>query len=187
MREVTKRDINIIYEEDGLVYGDADGRFYLISGERSFYLSNYPLEPILYIKSPDGTMTTIHQAFSVDELTEAARTNRPLRMITGDEYDIRGVFKLILKAIDSGLDSVDINYAEGLCFMDYLEANGAVSAGTAVNLVKAGMQNPNVMNVFIHSKKVGCTPDGLYYLRRPGTVETDKVAEATDGSMKVFL
>jgi hypothetical protein len=103
----------------------------------------------------------------VDELRLAAQTNGSITMITGDEYDVPGVCNLLIKAIDLPLTEVDIHYVEEHCFAYYLKAHGAVSPETAVDLAGAGMINPNVMNTFLHSKKVGRTADGAFYLCRP--------------------
>ena len=162
---MTKESLNVIYQEGDLFLGDADGRTYLLDGGRSFWLSDHPYEPCLYIKSSDGTMMTIHHAFTVGELHRAAQGGGSIRMITGNEHDIRGVCQLLLKTVELGRDDVDIGYVEGCIFMDCLKQQGADSPETAVDPAAAGIRNPKMMNPFLHSKKVSCTADGRFYLR----------------------
>lgn len=162
---VTRESLNVIYQESDLFLGDADGRTYLIDGERSFWLSDHPYEPCLYVKSFDGTMLTIHHAFTVDELQRAVQDGSPVRMITGNEYDIHGICRLLLKAVELCRDDVDIGYVEGHVFMDFLKQQAAVSPETAVDPAAAGIRNPRMMNPFLHSKKISCTADGRFYLR----------------------
>ena len=162
---VTRESLNVIFQEEDLCLGDADGRTYLVDGARSFWLSDHPYEPCLYVKSSDGAMMTIHHAFTVEELRRAAKEDGSIRMITGNEYDIHGVCRLLLKALELGRDDVDIGYVEGSVFLDHLKQQGAVSPETAIDPAAAGIQNPKMMNPFLHSKKVACTADGLFYLR----------------------
>ena len=49
--------------------------------------------------------------------------------------------------------------------MDILAERGAVSPETAADLQDAGMSNPRMMNPLVHSKKVGETAEGRFYLR----------------------
>lgn len=159
--------IKTIYQEGGTLLGEADGKHWLVMDEKTFRLSDYLYEPCLYIKDPDGRMVTIHHSFTVSELCNAAQTNSSVMMISGNEYDIRGMLMLIRKAVELSRESVDISYVEGHCFMDYMKAYGALSPETAVDLAGAGLKNPNAMNTFIHSGKVGRTKGDLFYLKDP--------------------
>ena len=163
---MAKQHLRTIYQEDGCLLGVSDGKCYLVLGDITFRLDSNIYEPCLYIKGSDGTMVTLHHAFTVDTLCHAAETNGKIMMVTGNEYDIRGIITLIRKAIDLSKDSVDIGYVEGHCFMDYMVKHGALSPETAVDLADAGMKNSSLY-AFIHSKKIGQTSDGLFYLIRP--------------------
>lgn len=160
--------MNLLFQDGGLLLGEADGRVYFVDGGKSYWLSDYPGEPCLYVKGPDGVLMTVHQSFTVDQLCRAARRGGTMTMITGDEYDIRGVLMLLKKAVGLGMDSVDISYVEGRCFMDFLEERGAASPETAADLAGAGLKNPNAMNPFLHAGKVARTADGRFYLKKPG-------------------
>ena len=164
---IKREALEAIYQEGDLLLGEAEGKMYLYRGRDAYWLSDYPFEPCLYVKAFDGAMTVIHHAFTVEDLRRAARTDGAITMITGDEYDVRGICRLLLKAIDLPLAKVDIHYVEEHCFADYLKAHGAISSETAVDLASAGMKNPNVMNTFLHSKKVGRRADGAFYLLGP--------------------
>lgn len=155
------------YQIDDIALWEDDGRFYMRMDDNVYRLSDHPYEPCLYIRLSDGKWVTIHNSFTVEELCRAMQTDGSIRMITGDEYTVRGVFELIRKAIGLSMESVDISYVEGRCFMDLLKEHGAVSPETAINLTDAGLKNPNVMNPFIHSKKVARTEEGSFYLSDP--------------------
>ena len=171
---MTRESLNVIFQEGDLCLGEAAGRTYLVDGERSVLLSDHPYEPCLYVKSSDGAMMTVHHAFTVEELRRTAQEGRSIRMITGNEYDIRGVCRLLLKALELGRDDVDIGYVEGSVFLDHLKLQGAVSPETAVDPADAGIQNPKMMNPFLHSKKVSCTTEGRFYLRRSTAKSEDE-------------
>lgn len=153
-----------IYRGNGILLGETDGKYYLVAEENTYRLSDHIYEPCLYIKGSDRTMVTIHHAFTVDELCRTAQTGSSISMITGNDYNIDGVLKLICKAIALNRESVDLSYVEGHCFMDYMREHGAVSPETAVDPADAGMKNAPMYS-FIHSKKVARTSDGLFYLR----------------------
>ena len=55
---VTRESLNIIFQEGDFCLGEAAGRTYLVDGTRSFWFSDHPYEPCLYVKSSDGAMMT---------------------------------------------------------------------------------------------------------------------------------
>ena len=156
--------MKIIYRQEDLLLGLSGEKYYLCIGERLYWLSSDPHEASLYIKGPDRFYITIRHAFTLDELCRAAQTNGSIGMVTGNEYDMRGICMLLRKALDLSKESVDVGYLEGCCFMDYLEECGATSEETAVPLNDSGINNPNVMNPFLHSKKVKRTNDTRFYI-----------------------
>ena len=164
MRTVTEEQLTVVYREAGLILGEADGKIRLLLGERSFRLDDYPFEPCLYLKAGDGRVLTVHNSFTVAELLRAAKEGGRIRMITGNEYGIAGLMRLLQKAAELGREELDIGYVEGCVFMDVLAGCGAVSPETAADLKAAGMNNPRMMRPLVHSKKVGETADGRFYL-----------------------
>ena len=149
------------------IYQDGDlrlGQDCLSFGERSYQLSDYPYEPYLSIRDEKGFTVIIHNSFTLEDLYRTAKENGSLRMITGNEYDMRGICALVRKALALSKESVDIGYLEGLCFIDFLDKNGAVSRETAIDPSSYGIKNPKVMNPFLHSKKVCRTVEGKFYL-----------------------
>ena len=153
-----------LYKDKDLVFFKDNEEYYLINGNDSYTVSDHLYEPYLFIKSEDRCIT-IHNSFTVRQLCDAIDSNGSIMMITGHKYDVSGIFKLILKAIELSRESVDIGFVEGHCFIEYMKQHKAVSKESAVNLSEAGIINPNVMNPFVHSKIVGRTDDGLFYLR----------------------
>jgi hypothetical protein len=103
-------------------------------------------------------------------------------MITGNEYDMGGICKLLRKAIELGRKAVYIHYVEGCCFMDYMKECGAIVPETAIDLTDAGMKNPRMMNTFIHSKHVGVTEDGLFWLIKEVPTIPEIAYEIEDGT-----
>ncbi|MBQ7534796.1 MAG: hypothetical protein IJT43_04165 [Stomatobaculum sp.] len=155
----------IIYQDNDLLLTETEEGLYLIKGEASYGVTDYPFEPCIYLRAADGSVKTLHNSFSAEELCRAAKEKGSIRMISGNEYDIRGVFRLILKAVGLPGVSFDISYLEGQCLLDYMEERGALSPETAVDLADAGISNPNLMHTFIHAKKAARTENGLFYLR----------------------
>ena len=162
--EMKRESLETIYQDGDLLLGKYEGQYYLFKGEQPYLLAGHPYEPCLYIKAAQGILITVHNSFTLDELCRAAETNGTIKMITGDEYDMQGICMLLRKALTLSKESVDIGYLEGRCFMDYLEECGATSEESAVPLTDSGIDNPNVMNPFLHSKKVKRTNDARYYL-----------------------
>lgn len=167
VRDITDiESMRIIYRDGDLLLVQSGEKYFLCTGERSYRLSSYLYDHCLYIKGPDGFYITIRHAFTLDELCRAAQTNGSMEMITGDEYDMKGICMLLRKALTLSMESVDIGYLEAVCFMDYLEECGAVSEETAVPLTDRGLKNPNVMNFLQHAKKVNRTNDARYYIAK---------------------
>ena len=169
----------IFYRDGNVAFGETDGKYYLTVGEKSYWLSDYPFVPDLYIKGPEGLMTMIHNSFTVAQLRSVATEGGTMTMVTGDTYDTKGIIRLLLKAIEIGMDSVDIGYLEARIFVDYMEEKGAVSPETAVDPEDVGIFNPNVMNSFLHSKKVDRTDKALFYLRDPNKESEAGTGEGT--------
>ena len=161
-----RESLETIYQDGDLLLGKHEGQYYLFKGEQPYLLAGHPYEPCLYIKAAQGILITVHNSFTLDELYRAAKTNGTIRMITGDEYDMQGICMLLCKALTLSKESVDVGYLEGCCFMDYLEECQATSEETAVPLTNSGIDNPNVMNPFLHSKKVQRTNDARYYIAK---------------------
>jgi len=154
----------ILYRDGDLLLEQSGEKIFLTLGEQSYQITDYPYEPYLCIKTGHGFFVIIHNAFSLQELCLAAQENGSIKMITGDEYDMRGICMLLRKALALSMESVDISYLEECCFTDYLKECGAVSEERAVSLSDWEMKNPNVMNSFLHAKKVKRTNDARYYI-----------------------
>ncbi len=183
MKLIMKEELSVFYQEQELILGEKEGRLYLLSGGESFLLTDYPFEPCLYMKSFDGKLTTIRHAFTADELRHLAAAGGTMCLISGNEYDLRGICMLLRKAAELSMDSVDSSYLEGRCFIDYLQYHGARSPETAISPANAGIQNANVMNPLLHSKKVSRTSDGLFYLGKPSP-EADKYSRVISNQVR---
>jgi len=186
MDEMKKESMETIYQDGDLLIGKYEEQYYLFKGEQSCRLSDHLYEPCLYIKAGQGIFITIHHAFTLDELCRTAKANGTIKMITGDEYNMQGICMLLRKALMLSKESVDIGYLEGCCFMDYLEECGATSEETAVPLTDRGIDNPNVMNPFLHSKKVNRTNDARFYIGKPHEKSNSDMPEDTGRFLRVI-
>ena len=156
-----------LYRDGGVFLADDGGSLCLGGGCMRFRLSSHPYEPCTYIHRPDGSVCIVHNAFNISELYESAQSGKPIRLATGHEYDPGGLCRLLLFAAGLGEDSFDITWLEGRYFIGMLDKSEAISQDTAVDLTEFGLVNRNIMNMFIHAKRIGMTADGRYYIRRP--------------------
>ena len=161
-----KEPLNIIYQEDCLTFGELEGTYYLVTDEGTCRLSDLIREPGLYIELTGAKMITMHNAFTVKDMCDAARENKTITLVSGNDYNIEGLIKLIRKAIVLAMDNVDASYVEGQCFMDFMKEKGADSPETAVSLEDAGLKS-SMLYPLIHSRKIKETSEGKYYLRDP--------------------
>ncbi|MBQ6575164.1 MAG: hypothetical protein IJL90_03555 [Lachnospiraceae bacterium] len=161
-----------LYEDGEYLLVRSDGDAFLCIGDNSYKLSDHPYEPCLYIRIAHGTWVTLHNSFTVKTICETALSNGTVTTVSGHAYDMPGILRLLRKTIEISQASVDITYVEALCFMDILEEHGAISEETAIDLRTFGMQNPNVMNTLLHSKKAAVTNDARYYIPGPGCAES---------------
>ena len=141
----------ILYRDDDFLLKQSEGKIFF--QDQSYELLDYAFEPYLCIRIEGGSFITIHNSFSLKTLCQAAETNGSITMISGDEYDMMGICMLLRKALTLAMDSVDLTYLEECCFLDHLKECGACSEETAVLPADWGIDNPNVMNSFLHSKK----------------------------------
>ena len=155
---------NIIYQDDGCVFGKEEETYVFFFNGNTYHLESIVYEPCLCIEASDRTSITIHNAFTIDELLNAIRDNGSIHMISGNDYDVPGVFTLIRKAIEMNRKDVDLSYVEEYRFFEYLKERGAVSLEAAVSPAEFGLKNCR-MNSFIHSNKVERTGDGRFYLK----------------------
>ena len=99
-------------------------------------------------------------------------------MISGNDYDVPGVFALIRKAIELERTDIDLSVVEQYRFLDFLKERGANSLETALSPADFGLKNCK-MTSFIHSKKVEWTVDGRFYIENEEDA-SPKVAKAPD-------
>lgn len=156
------------YQDEEYILEKRGEKVFLIRGTDEYEISNGGREPDLYIRTPDRKWWMVHNAFTAGELCRVAWMKDTCRMVTGQSYDIRGLIKLIMKAVELKMDQMDIGYVESRCFMDILAQQKAFSEETAFDLYSVGMENPNVMGNLIHAKKVMNTTSGKHYLLKAG-------------------
>ena len=158
--------ITPLYQEKTVLLADADGKLYFREGEKAYLLSSHPAEPCLFIHLKDGTCIAIHNSFTTSEIYTAAQNHGIIHMVTGNDYDIKGVCRLLREAVRLAREWIDIHYLEGCCFIEQLKEQGAVSPETAADLGALGLKNHKIMGTFIRLKRVGRTDNGMYYVPR---------------------
>ena len=154
----------IIYQDEEFSFAENNGDLYFVFENRSYSFSSHPYEPCLYIHKPDERTITIHNSFETDTIYNAIRNNEEITMISGHRYSINGLCHLLKLACEIDEDFFDITYLEGRMFIDILKRNNACSSETAFDLEPYGLKNHNIMNRFIHSKRIVRNTDGTYYL-----------------------
>ena len=119
--------IEILYQTEDvcLIYKDQD--LVLVVDDKAYQLSSHPYEPCLYIKFDNKIITIIHNSFDVLEIIQLAKENGVMRAITGEEYDIKRICKLLVYAVNNNIFESDIGYLEKRLAKDGLIKCGANS------------------------------------------------------------
>ena len=160
---------NTLYREEGLALTEEDGELVLHAGEKSCRLSCQPYEPCTYLYRGDSLSAVVHNAFTLEEIRALAEQGGTVRAVTGSEYDVGRLCRLLAFAAENCPDC-DIGYAEGAVALEGLKALGALSPETAVSPSAVGVQR--ISDAFSHSKRrkerVLYTPEGKVYVRIKG-------------------
>ncbi|MBR0461614.1 MAG: hypothetical protein IJJ00_02720 [Erysipelotrichaceae bacterium] len=160
------RKITVLFHDEDVLFADLDGDLYLIDFCIPYRISSRHYEPCTYIHRPDGTTATIHNAFDISEFYELAESGGTLTSQCGHEYDLKGICRLLMFAGKLPDESFDIVYLEGRMFIDILARHDAVTEDKALDLNLYGLRNHNIMNEFIHAKRIKRTDDGRYCIVR---------------------
>ena len=102
--------IKEVYRDERYVLGQADGEPFVSIDGREYRLSCHPYEPCLYVKSPDGVMTAVHNAFDPSYVLEAFSDGKTVTSITGMEYDAEDFCRMVEYAaggIDLQIDGAE--------------------------------------------------------------------------------
>ena len=158
------KETSVLFQKDDILLAGTDEELHLADDLNTYRISSHSYEPCTYILRPDGKTTVIHNAFDVKEIYDAAENGATLTSLCGHEYDTEGICRLLLYAAEISQESFDIAYLEGRYFISILSQNGAVSADTALDLETYGLKNHNIMNDFIHAKRIRKTSDNKYYI-----------------------
>ena len=173
----------VFYHDESITLERRDDKVFLTLDGKVNTLSEYQRGSSLYIKTADRKLITIYQAFTINLLCYAAKANDTIEMITGHVYDFPGIIKLIHKAIELDMPEMDIGYVEAQCFIDYLRKKSAFSEETAIDLSEYGLKNSNIMFPLVHSKKVGETTSGRFYIRQPSSQKAPASAGGASGTV----
>ena len=156
--------LKTLYMDGSIKIAESEDGVFLHVGEQIYSLTSHAYEPCLYIQSEDKSLITIHDAITVEDIRSMAESKRSTMLIAGAHHDIKGICMLLSKALTLSMESVNMSYLEGCCFLDYLDKCGAISEETAVTLKDSAIDNPYALIPFLESKKIYKTNDGRYYL-----------------------
>ncbi len=160
---------NTLYREEGLALTEEEGTLYLHADGESYRLSSHPYEPCTCLYRGDSLSAVVHNAFTLEEIRALAEQGGTVRAVTGSEYDVGRLCRLLAFAAKNCPDC-DIGYAEGAVALEGLKALGALSPETAVSPSKVGVRK--ISDAFSHSKRrkerVLYTPEGKVYVRIKG-------------------
>ncbi len=158
-----------LYREGELALTEEDGELILHTGGSAFRLASHPYEPCTFLYRGETLQAAVHNAFNLWELRALAERGGTIRAVTGNEYDLGRVCRLLAYAAENCPDH-DIGYVEGAVALEGLKALGALSPETAVKPEAVGVRK--ISDAFSHSKKrkerVMVTKEGKVYVRIKG-------------------
>jgi len=160
------RSVTPLYREGEILLADVDGDLYLWDGSCAYRIGSHPYEPCTYLLRGGGISAAIHNAFEADTIRFAAESGETVRSITGNDYGIGRICRLLVFAAKDCPDS-DIGYVEGRIAIEKMKELGATSPETAVRVSELGVRG--ISDRFSRSKKrterVLYTEDGRAYVR----------------------
>ena len=155
-----------LYQEEDLALTEEDGELFLHAGGRVCRLASHPYEPCTCLYRGETLQAAVHNAFTPEKLRALAEQGGTVRAVTGSEYDLGRVCRLLAYAAEHCPDH-DLGYVEGAVALEGLKALGALSPETAVRPEAVGIRK--IGDAFSHSKKrkerVMETEDGRVYVR----------------------
>ncbi len=158
-----------LYREGDLALTEEDGQLFLRAGAEVYRLASHPYEPCTCLYRGEELSAAIHNAFTLEEIRALAEQGATVRAVTGNEYDIGRVCRLLAFAAERCPDC-DVSYAEGAVALEALKKLGALSPETAVKPETVGVRK--ISDAFSHSKKrkerVMVTEEGKIYVRIKG-------------------
>lgn len=105
--------MEILYKNANVQLYEEDGKFLLTDGTEVYTITSSPWEPCLYLTDSQGHVTTLHNSFEASWIASLAREGGTLHAITGRDYDIVGLCRLLLQAAGKVADA-SIDYLEKL-------------------------------------------------------------------------
>ena len=159
---------NVLFDGSEVVLAEAEERLYLCDGPSVYGIGSSGYEPCTYLLRGGAVCTVIHNAFSESEIRMLAGHGGTVRSVTGTEYDIGRLCRLL--AFAARFADCDIGYAEGKLAVEKLKELGAVSPERAVPPGAVGLRS--VPSALSHSKRlkerVMTLEDGRIYVRIRG-------------------
>ena len=155
-----------LFREGDLALTEEGGELILHTGGSACRLASHPYEPCTFLYRGETLLSAVHNAFTLGELRALAERGGTIRAVTGSEYDLGRVCRLLAFAAENCPDH-DIGYVEGAVALEELKALGALSPETAVRPEAVGVRK--ISDAFSHSRRrrerVMETADGRVYVR----------------------
>ncbi|MBR2810534.1 MAG: hypothetical protein IKD69_04060 [Solobacterium sp.] len=160
------KDIETFVMNEKGFLGYIKGEPCFVTGQESYWLTCVNDEPCLCMQTPGNeNRIIIRNAFVPADAFPHLMNGEAIVMGSGNSYDSLGVLKLLRAAVDGGRDQYDMTLLEGLVFMAKLIEAGAVSKETAMPV---DLDNPRLLNAFVHAGKIIITEHGNAFLRPKG-------------------
>jgi len=156
----------LLYSEGNLLLAEADGDLYLWDGNLAYKIGSHPYEPCTYLMRNDIIFTVIHNAFGVGEIRCLAKNGGTTTSISGNNYDIGRLCRLLAFAAENCPDT-DISYVESKMAIEKMKALGAFSPETAVHCSDLGVRmiSDRLSRSRKLTERVMYTEDGRVYVR----------------------
>ena len=78
----------------------------------TYQLTSHPFEPCLYIRQGDKLIRIIHNAFTIEEMIEAAKGIYQITSVTGTKYDIEAICEVLSHALKPDFFETDLSTLE---------------------------------------------------------------------------
>ena len=159
-----------LYREDGLLLAGAEGRLFLRVGKLDYEIGSHPYEPCTFLLREGTVDTAVRNAFAKNEIAALALDGGTVRSVTGNDYDIGRICRLLAFA-SANCPDAGIDYVESRIAVERMKELAAFTPETAVDCASLGVRK--ISDAVHHSRRlderVMFTADGRAYLRIKGT------------------
>ena len=149
---VTPTNQKVLYSMGDIALLDVGGELCLRDGEIIYQVRSFPYyNPATYLLRDGDITATISNAFDESEIHRVVEKRKPIRAVTGTEYDADRLCRFLVFAARH-CPNHDVGYVEGKMAIEKMKELGATSPETAVDMSELGVRT--ISDAFSHSKKL---------------------------------